>query len=82
MVDVFLRDRRRSTVERVSVGSLGAETDFGGTSPAISADGRFVAFASDATNLVTGDTNATMDVFVRNRGKNLTERVSISSGGI
>ena len=35
--------------------------------PAISADGRFVAFNSDATNLVPGDTNGARDVFVRDR---------------
>jgi cysteine-rich repeat protein len=51
------------------------------TGPAISADGRFVAFQSDASNLVAGDTNAIHDVFVRDRQTNTTERVSVSSGG-
>ena len=46
---------------------------------AISADGRFVAFESDATNLVPGDTNG---VFVRDRLKGTTERVSVSSKGV
>ncbi len=49
--------------------------------PAISADGRFVAFASYATNLVPGDTNGSQDVFVRDRMTSTTTRVSVSSGG-
>ena len=49
--------------------------------PAISADGRFVAFYSEATNLVPGDTNGASDVFVRDRQTGTTRRVSVSSGG-
>ncbi len=48
---------------------------------AISADGRFVAFTSDASNLVAGDTNRNGDVFVRDRVAGTTERVSVSSSG-
>ena len=48
----------------------------------ISADGRFVAFYSMATNLVPGDTNGTGDVFVRDRQTGTTERVSVGSGGV
>ncbi|HEX9945300.1 MAG TPA: hypothetical protein VGG03_25095 [Thermoanaerobaculia bacterium] len=85
--DVFVHDRRTGTTERVSVDSRGRQGDrdsgFVGVSgnPAISADGRFVAFPSDATNLVRGDTNGTTDVFVRDRLTGATERVSVSSGG-
>src|SRR5439155_969179 len=46
-----------------------------------SADGRFVAFQSDATNLVAGDTNGATDVFVHDRQTGATERVSVASGG-
>jgi len=53
---------------RVSVASDGAEGDGGSYDPFISADGRFVAFHSRATNLVPGDTNGRYDVFVRDRG--------------
>jgi Tol biopolymer transport system component len=66
--DIFVRDRQLGTTERVSLDSAGAQAN--GSSddpPAISGDGRFVAFASDATNLVTGDTNGFTDVFVRDR---------------
>ena len=50
--------------------------------PAISADGRFVAFISDATNLVPGDTNGRYDVFVRDRQTGTTRRVSVGPGGV
>ena len=63
--DVFVRDRKLGTTRRVSVGPGGVQGDTWSEGPAISADGRFVAFYSDATNLVPGDTNATIDVFVR-----------------
>jgi TolB protein len=63
--DVFVRDLRRDTTERVSVGDAGQEADSFSSSPAISPNGRRVAFASDATNLVPGDTNGQGDVFLR-----------------
>ena len=68
--------------ERVNVSSNGAQDDQGtfGT-PAISANGRFVAFQSSGTNLVAGDTNGADDVFVRNRKTGTTERVSVGSAG-
>jgi hypothetical protein len=47
----------------------------------LSADGRFVSFTSQATNLVAGDTNGDFDVFVRDLAGNQTSRVSVSSGG-
>src|SRR6184192_2392776 len=49
--------------------------------PALSADGRIAAFYSDASNLVTGDSNGLRDVFVRDRGTGQTTRVSVSSSG-
>jgi Tol biopolymer transport system component len=51
-------------------------------SPSISADGRFIAFVSDATNLVPSDTNGAADVFVRDRRTGRTERASVRSGGV
>jgi len=53
------------TTERVSVSSSGAQGNGYSLQPAISANGRFVAFYSYATNLVPGDTNNTNDIFVR-----------------
>ncbi len=78
--DIFLRDRLNGTTERVSVDSSETEATGGDSQYAsISADGRFVAFSSAATNLVTGDTNADSDIFVRDRTLGTTERVSVSS---
>jgi len=48
--------------------------------PAVSRDGRYVAFASDATNLVAGDTNGKRDIFVRDTVAKKTRRVSIGAG--
>ncbi|MDQ3782416.1 MAG: hypothetical protein M3349_05690, partial [Actinomycetota bacterium] len=79
--DVFVRDRAAGTTERVSVASDGTEGDDSSFSPDISPDGRFVVFISDAANLVPGDTNETRDVFVRDRTLDITERVSVGSGG-
>ena len=66
---------------RVSVSSAGAEGNNSSYDPSISADGRFVAFHSDASNLVAGDGNGTSDVFVRDRATGKTRRVSVSSAG-
>ena len=79
--DVFVRDRLTGDTERVSVSSAGEEGEWGSIYPAISADGRFVTFQSDATNLVPGDTNLSDDVFVRDRLAGTTERVSVSGAG-
>ncbi len=69
------------TTGRASVASSGAEGDGGSYRPSISADGRYVAFSSEARNLVSGDTNNTADAFLHDRGTGHTERISISSAG-
>src|SRR5688572_4209052 len=79
--DVFVRDRQTGTTERVSVASGGSEGDADSWEPAISADGRYVAFSSSASNLVPDDTNGTFDVFIRDRQTGTTERVSVASDG-
>jgi Tol biopolymer transport system component len=79
--DVFVRDRATGTTRRVSVSSSGTQANSRSMSPAISADGRYVAFNSDARNLVAGDTNRAQDVFVHNRSTGTTRRVSKSSSG-
>ena len=79
--DVFAFDRETGATERVSVGPAGAQGDRASVAPALSADGRFVAFASEATDLVPGDTNQRPDVFVRDRRLGATIRVSVGSGG-
>lgn len=80
--DIFVHDRQTGTTERVSVSSQGAEANHHCVSPAISADGRIIAFDSSATNLVTGDTNGENDVFVHDRLTGITERVNLSSQGV
>ena len=83
--DVFVRDRVHTTTERISVNSSGVQANgpshASGGAPAISGDGQIVAFYSDATNLVTGDTNDQTDVFVRLRESGTTEIVSTSTDG-
>jgi Tol biopolymer transport system component len=80
--DVFVRDRRRGTTRRVSVNSREAQAGSGvSPQPAMSADGRLVAFPSSSTNLVRGDTNRRIDVFVRDRVTKTTSRVSVRTGG-
>ena len=79
--DIFVRDRLTDVTERVSVDSAGAQGDKASREPAISADGRFVAFSSDADNLVAGDTNSMPDVFVHDRSTGTTECVSVDSSG-
>ena len=68
--------------ERVSVDSLGAESDLSSREPAISADGRFVAFASSSTDLVLNDTNGSKDIFVHDRQTGETTRVNVTSLGV
>lgn len=79
--DVFLRDAQTGTTERVSVATGGAQAGAGAYGGAVSADGRFVAFTSDSTNLIAGDTNGVTDVFLRDRTANTTIRVSVRNGG-
>jgi TolB protein len=79
--DVFVRDRKLQVTRRVSVGPGGQQANSSSVGPAISADGRFVAFSSYASNLVAGDTNGTYDVFVRDLVAQVTRRVSVGAGG-
>jgi len=84
--DVFVHDRQSGETSRVSVASSGAQgnnnsSEASGALPSISADGRYVAFTSRASNLVTGDTNNVQDIFVRDRRNGQTTRVSVAGGG-
>jgi Tol biopolymer transport system component len=79
--DVFVRDRTAGTTEVVSAGSAGDLGDNASSASAISPDGRFVVFTSWATNLVAGDTNGFLDVFVRDRSTGVNERISLDAGG-
>ena len=83
--DIFVVDVRTGRIDRVSVDSSGAEANStlgrGSYRPSISPNGRYIAFSSDAVNLVADDTNETDDVFVHDRVTRQTVRASISSTG-
>ncbi|MFN8139928.1 MAG: hypothetical protein U0R49_09045 [Fimbriimonadales bacterium] len=79
--DIFLRDLQLNATERVSIGNDGHEGNGIAGYSDISGDGRYVAFDSDATNLVEGDTNGRRDVFLRDRWLGTTVIVSVSSDG-
>jgi uncharacterized repeat protein (TIGR01451 family) len=79
--DIFVHDRETGETRRVSESSDGTEADWNSFSPVISADGRYVAFVSSASNLVAGDANGYRDVFVHDRETGETTRVSGAFGG-
>lgn len=79
--DVYLRDRQAGTTTLVSHGPPGTAPNGASSSPSISGDGRFVAFASLASNLVPQDTNGAADVFVFDARTGAITRVSTSSAG-
>jgi Tol biopolymer transport system component len=79
--DVFLFDRDTGTTRRVSVRSNGAQANGPSMFPAISADGRWITYHSDAANLVANDANNYGDVFLHDRDTGTTERVSDRSDG-
>ncbi len=79
---MFVYDRQTSQTTLISVASDGARSNDLSATPAISADGRYVAFTSRATNLVSDDTNNTEDAFVHDRQTGETTRVSVTSAGI
>ena len=70
-----------ATTTRISVGTNGTQGNGASEAPTISADGRWVAFDSWASNLVLGDTNGDADVFIYDRQAGTTTRVSVGSGG-
>jgi Tol biopolymer transport system component len=80
--DIFVHDMVSGTTTRASVDSSGAQSNDDSLHPAISADGRFVAFWSFASNLVPGDTNGFADVFVHDMVNGSTARVSVDSNGV
>lgn len=85
LADLFVFDSVAQTTERINVATSGAQANGGGSfgnPPSLTPDGRYVLFNSTATNLVAGDTNGVMDVFVRDRVAGTTERVSLGTGGV
>jgi Tol biopolymer transport system component len=80
--DIFLADRTTGTLELVSVGNGGVPANWGSAHPTVSHDGRFVAFTTNATNLIPLDVNGNVnDVYVRDRVLGTTVLASVSSSG-
>ncbi|MBI2263650.1 MAG: PD40 domain-containing protein, partial [Armatimonadetes bacterium] len=80
--DILVHDRQTGQTTRVSVSSGGVQGNNSSEFPSMSSDGRFVVFASWASNLVPLDTNAKKDTFVHDRQTGQTSRVSVDSGGV
>ncbi len=80
--DVYVHDRQTGQTSVVNVNTSGVQTaGLYSTDPAISFDGRWIAFSSSATDLVSGDANAAYDVFLRDMQLGVTTRVSVDSSG-
>ncbi len=80
-LQIFLRDRLQHVTTLVSQSTGGAVANAGSIEGAISGNGRFAVFASQAANLVAGDTNGKNDLFLRDLQAGTTERVSYTSNG-
>ncbi len=76
--DVFVRDLTTNVTTRVSVASSGTQANEASGSPTMSADGRWIAFVSRATNLVAADTTAVEDIYLHDRTTGATTLVSVS----
>lgn len=80
--EIFVHDMQTGITTRASVDSNGFEGNDVSWLPSISANGRYVAFSSDATNLVAGDTNNLSDIFVHDMQTGITTLVSVDSNGV
>jgi hypothetical protein len=80
--DIFLYDNQTATVRRLSLSQQGAQSNGASNNPAISANGTYVAFSSDATNLALDDTNGFSDIYVVNALTGVITRVSLSTAGV
>jgi Ca2+-binding RTX toxin-like protein len=79
--DIFLKDLTDGTVTRLSTATDGAQANGGSYAPQFSSDGRFVMFESNASNLVAGDTNGKIDVFLKDRLNGTVTRLSTAANG-
>ncbi|MCY2925940.1 MAG: hypothetical protein NT031_10960, partial [Planctomycetota bacterium] len=80
--DIFVRDLQTGAMQRASVSTAGTQGDGPSSLPSLSPDGRYVTFASSATNLVVGDANAAADMFVRDTLAGSTRLFSASVAGV
>ena len=81
LVDVFLLERATGTIRLVSLAASDVSANGASDDPSISADGRYVAFTSSATDLAAGDSGPFDDVFVFDRLATSVVRVSTGMGG-
>jgi|GEM_PF-2677559 len=79
--DIFLHDLQTGVTTRVSISSSGAQANGESFDSRVSDNGRFAAFESDATNLVSNDTNLLKDIFIHDRVTGATTRMSVSVDG-
>jgi WD40 repeat protein/DNA-directed RNA polymerase specialized sigma24 family protein len=79
--EAIVYDRNTGKYELENQAQDGIPGDGESSSPVLSADGRYVAFTSDSTNIVAGDTNKSSDVFLRDRINGKVELISVSSNG-
>lgn len=80
--DIFVRDMQTNTMRRVSVGPNGIQSNGDSFYTNMSDDGRYITFHSSASNLVAGDTNGRIDIFVHDIQTGVTSRASLASGGV
>ena len=79
--DIFVYDRLEGSTERINLGVNGSQANGSSSASALSGDGRYVVYESDASNLVSGDTNGKQDIFVYDRQTGTTERVDVANDG-
>lgn len=77
--DIFRYSRIDKSIKLISRSNSGVKGDFDSYFPSVSGDGRYVSYESDATNLVSNDTNNTRDVFITDNQTGTTERISVGS---
>ena len=80
--DIFIKDMLTGAISRVSTDNLGDQANGDSSSPAISADGRYVAFQTNANNLMAGDNQTYADIYVKDTQTGIITRVSSSSSGV
>ena len=79
--DILLHDIQTSTTEKITISHDGSTTSGMNSRPSISADGRYVSFSSNISNLISDDTNFVEDIFVFDRNTSTTERISLDING-
>ena len=80
--DIFVYDRTNQTTERINLAGNGSQANAMSGSSSLSGNGRYVVYQSDASNLVSGDTNGVRDIFVYDRQTKNTARVDLTNNGI